>query len=106
MHHLVCGSGCACDMCVCSVQPAWQGLQAGTKRCLVFSTAVLSCALCGVSSRLICVSSCGLCLGVCSLPWQGLKAGTKKQKYERISEKKMSTPIEVRHCYSIVLYVL
>ncbi|XP_047954911.1 casein kinase 1-like protein 11 isoform X2 [Salvia hispanica] len=30
-----------------------------------------------------------------SLPWQGLKAGTKKQKYERISEKKMSTPIEV-----------
>jgi casein kinase 1 len=30
-----------------------------------------------------------------SLPWQGLKAGTKRQKYERISEKKMSTPIEV-----------
>eukprot|EP00250_Pteridium_aquilinum_P028151 c36664_g1_i1 orf=1026-2489(-) len=30
-----------------------------------------------------------------SLPWQGLKAGTKKQKYERISEKKMSTSIEV-----------
>ena len=30
-----------------------------------------------------------------SLPWQGLKAATKKQKYERISEKKMSTPIEV-----------
>jgi len=29
-----------------------------------------------------------------SLPWQGLKAATKKQKYERISEKKMSTPIE------------
>lgn len=29
-----------------------------------------------------------------SLPWQGLKAGTKKQKYERISEKKMSTSIE------------
>eukprot|EP00051_Salpingoeca_urceolata_P004111 m.62722 g.62722 ORF g.62722 m.62722 type:complete len:371 (-) comp13379_c0_seq3:75-1187(-) len=29
------------------------------------------------------------------LPWQGLKAITKKQKYERISEKKMSTPIEV-----------
>eukprot|EP00252_Welwitschia_mirabilis_P023604 TRINITY_DN671_c0_g2_i1.p1 TRINITY_DN671_c0_g2~~TRINITY_DN671_c0_g2_i1.p1 ORF type:complete len:533 (+),score=107.95 TRINITY_DN671_c0_g2_i1:496-2094(+) len=29
-----------------------------------------------------------------SLPWQGLKAGTKKQKYEKISEKKMSTPIE------------
>eukprot|EP00128_Syssomonas_multiformis_P002298 Colp12_sorted_trinity150504_noHs@18574 len=30
-----------------------------------------------------------------SLPWQGLKALTKKQKYERISEKKMSTHIEV-----------
>ncbi|KAM7488436.1 hypothetical protein LguiB_025920 [Lonicera macranthoides] len=29
-----------------------------------------------------------------SLPWQGLKAGTKKQKYDRISEKKMLTPIE------------
>ncbi|KAF5727006.1 casein kinase I-like [Tripterygium wilfordii] len=30
-----------------------------------------------------------------SLPWQGLKAGTKKQKYDKISEKKVSTPIEV-----------
>ncbi|XP_042551201.1 casein kinase I-like isoform X1 [Dipodomys spectabilis] len=30
-----------------------------------------------------------------SLPWQGLKATTKKQKYEKISEKKMSTPVEV-----------
>eukprot|EP00249_Psilotum_nudum_P022075 c28364_g1_i1 orf=300-1292(+) len=30
-----------------------------------------------------------------SLPWQGLKAATKKQKYEKISEKKMVTPIEV-----------
>ncbi|KAF8365164.1 hypothetical protein HHK36_032829 [Tetracentron sinense] len=30
-----------------------------------------------------------------SLPWQGLKAGTKKQKYNKISEKKMLTPIEV-----------
>nr|XP_015838159.1 PREDICTED: casein kinase I isoform delta-A isoform X2 [Tribolium castaneum] len=29
-----------------------------------------------------------------SLPWQGLKAATKRQKYERISEKKMSTSIE------------
>lgn len=29
-----------------------------------------------------------------SLPWQGLKAGTKKQKYEKISEKKVCTPIE------------
>jgi serine/threonine protein kinase len=30
-----------------------------------------------------------------SLPWQGLKAATKKQKYERISEKKMATPPEL-----------
>jgi len=29
------------------------------------------------------------------LPWQGLKAATKRQKYEKISEKKMSTPIEL-----------
>ncbi|KAF2323570.1 hypothetical protein GH714_036162 [Hevea brasiliensis] len=28
------------------------------------------------------------------LPWQGLKAGNKKQKYEKISEKKVSTSIE------------
>ncbi|XP_002749025.1 casein kinase I [Callithrix jacchus] len=30
-----------------------------------------------------------------NLPWQGLKAMTKKQKYDKISEKKMSTPVEV-----------
>jgi len=30
-----------------------------------------------------------------SLPWQGLRAVTKKDKYDKISEKKMSTPIEV-----------
>jgi casein kinase 1 len=30
-----------------------------------------------------------------SLPWQGLKAATKKQKYEKISEQKMSTSVEV-----------
>ncbi|CAL4888499.1 unnamed protein product [Urochloa decumbens] len=29
-----------------------------------------------------------------SLPWQGLKAATKKQKYDKISDKKLSTPIE------------
>ncbi len=29
-----------------------------------------------------------------TLPWQGLKAATRKQKYERISDKKMSTPVE------------
>ncbi|CAM8938842.1 unnamed protein product [Rhodiola kirilowii] len=30
-----------------------------------------------------------------SLPWQGLKAATKKEKYEKIRDKKLSTPIEV-----------
>ncbi|XP_031477219.1 casein kinase 1-like protein 3 [Nymphaea colorata] len=30
-----------------------------------------------------------------SLPWQGLRAATKKQKYDKICEKKVSTPIEV-----------
>ncbi|KAI5441992.1 Casein kinase 1-like protein 3, variant 2 [Lathyrus oleraceus] len=30
-----------------------------------------------------------------SLPWQNLKAATKKQKYDKICEKKVSTPIEV-----------
>ena len=28
------------------------------------------------------------------LPWQGLRAATNKQKYEKIGEKKQSTPIE------------
>jgi len=30
-----------------------------------------------------------------SLPWQGLKAATKKQKYDRIMEKKMTTPSDL-----------
>jgi len=30
-----------------------------------------------------------------SLPWQGLRAATKKQKFQKIAEKKMATPIEV-----------
>ena len=30
-----------------------------------------------------------------SLPWQNLKASNKKDKYERIMEKKISTPIDV-----------
>uniref|UniRef100_A0A5S6R1S2 non-specific serine/threonine protein kinase n=1 Tax=Trichuris muris TaxID=70415 RepID=A0A5S6R1S2_TRIMR len=29
------------------------------------------------------------------LPWQGLKATNKRQKYEKISEKKMTCPVEV-----------
>ena len=32
---------------------------------------------------------------LCSLPWQGLKAGTKKMKYEKISERKIATSVEV-----------
>ncbi|KAF4677907.1 Casein kinase I isoform delta [Perkinsus chesapeaki] len=30
-----------------------------------------------------------------SLPWQGIKANTKQEKYHKIMEKKMSTPVEV-----------
>eukprot|EP00921_Rhytidocystis_pertsovi_P004019 GHVQ01006925.1.p1 GENE.GHVQ01006925.1~~GHVQ01006925.1.p1 ORF type:complete len:328 (-),score=36.46 GHVQ01006925.1:156-1139(-) len=30
-----------------------------------------------------------------TLPWQGLKATSKKDKYDKIMEKKMSTPIEI-----------
>lgn len=44
-----------------------------------------------------------------SLPWQGLKAATKRQKYELISEKKLSTSIEelckVSVNYDIINYV-
>jgi serine/threonine protein kinase len=44
-----------------------------------------------------------------SLPWQGLKAGTKKQKYEKISEKKMATSIEVQTpvpcCFFLFMFV-
>ena len=29
-----------------------------------------------------------------ALPWQGLKAATNKQKYEKIGEKKQSTPVK------------
>lgn len=46
-------------------------------------------------------------LEICSLPWQGLKAGTKKQKYDKISEKKVSTSIEVIHilfCFWMIVF--
>lgn len=39
-----------------------------------------------------------------SLPWQGLKAATKKQKYDKICEKKVSTPIEV--CWFLFLVAI
>lgn len=58
----------------------------------------LSLALCAEQSRRDDLESLGYVLmyfNLGSLPWQGLKAATKRQKYERISEKKMSTPIEV-----------
>ena len=29
-----------------------------------------------------------------SLPWQGLKAANKKQKYQKISDKKVNVPVE------------
>jgi hypothetical protein len=29
-----------------------------------------------------------------SLPWQGIRGATKKVKYEKIAQKKMSTPVE------------
>lgn len=58
----------------------------------------LSCVLSKEQSRRDDLESLGYVLmyfNLGSLPWQGLKAATKRQKYERISEKKMSTPIEV-----------
>jgi serine/threonine protein kinase len=32
-----------------------------------------------------------------ALPWQGFKARTKKQKYQKIMEKKLATPIDLIH---------
>lgn len=43
----------------------------------------------------LCHLVCSNSSPVTSLPWQGLKAGTKKQKYEKISERKVATSIEV-----------
>ncbi|KAE8725925.1 Casein kinase I isoform alpha [Hibiscus syriacus] len=37
-----------------------------------------------------------------SLPWKGLKVGTKKQKYDKISENKMLTPIEATYLLLMV----
>ena len=51
---------------------------------------VYACAYC-----LSCLVSLMMKIFLYSLPWQGLKAATKKQKYDKICEKKLSTPIEV-----------
>lgn len=29
------------------------------------------------------------------LPWQGIKANNKQEKYHKIMEKKMTTPVEI-----------
>ena len=44
------------------------------------------------------------CLPTVSLPWQGLKAGNKKQKYEKISERKIATSTEVTHCSLLTVF--
>jgi serine/threonine protein kinase len=31
-----------------------------------------------------------------SLPWQGIKSNNKTEKYEKIQERKLSTPIEMQ----------
>lgn len=46
-----------------------------------------------------------------SLPWQNLKAANKKEKYERITEKKLATPLTIlcgglpREIEEMLLYV-
>lgn len=72
----------------------------GHVRCTRVNVSVLPAlpSLCAEQSRRDDLESLGYVLmyfNLGSLPWQGLKAATKRQKYERISEKKMSTPIEV-----------
>ncbi|KAF5937521.1 hypothetical protein HYC85_025027 [Camellia sinensis] len=47
------------------------------------------------SIAFVLLSNVFICSVFFFLPWQGLKAGTKKQKYDKISEKKMLTPVEV-----------
>lgn len=58
------------------------------------------------SMILFCVAYLILSLFLCSLPWQGLKARIKKEKYERISEKKVSTSVEVICLLSYLRYSL
>ncbi|CAL4963088.1 unnamed protein product [Urochloa decumbens] len=51
----------------------------------------LWCYSISTSCNLLFTNNCPYCA---SLPWQGLKAGTKKQKYEKISERKIATSVE------------
>lgn len=70
----------------------------GVLLCMLRHTALTCSPLYPEQSRRDDLESLGYVLmyfNLGSLPWQGLKAATKRQKYERISEKKMSTPIEV-----------
>lgn len=41
----------------------------------------------------------------CSLPWQGIKTGNKRRKYGIISERKMSTSIEVIFANMITIFL-
>jgi hypothetical protein len=41
-----------------------------------------------------------------SLPWQNLKATNKKDKYEKIMEKKLSTPVEVTEIIKLFILFL
>lgn len=62
---------------------------------LLLSSPTFFCLLPSSACCLLLLSFCLLLLSFCLLiSRQGLRAATKRQKYERISEKKMSTPIE------------
>jgi hypothetical protein len=72
----------ACRECACCSAAMWVG---GLLACVRHACyAIVHVAMGGVC----CAGCCGLLL------LQGLKAATKRQKYEKISERKMSTPVE------------
>lgn len=49
----------------------------------------------GIVQLLMPLCAPGYCGIAGTLPWQGIKANTKQEKYHKIMEKKMSTPVEV-----------